>query len=784
MGEETIIIEVPNLIPGLTEHDDGCLALLETELSSQKGIHKVQVQNHQTPILLALSYNSAEITTETIRELAARAGTGISNRFHHESMQIEGMDCSDCVVVLEHGLRRTPGVLNASVNYAAQTLYVEYDMQQINRPGLEKRVQQLGYRVFGANLQSWFSSNREILLSLAAGLLLLAGWVGMEFLSMPAQVGFVFYLSAYVAGGWEVSKHAWHAIRERRFDTDLLMVAAALGAAALGEFAEGALLLFLFSLGHALEERAVDRARGAIRALGQLMPKTALTRRNGSLAPVSVDHLQLHEIVLVQPGGRIPIDGMIVSGQSAVDESPVTGESIPVDKTAGDSVFAGTVNGEGAIEVEVIRLARDSTLARVIHMVEESQAQKSPTQKTVERFMGWFIPVILGGALLLIIVPPLFGVPFKESFLRAMTLLVAASPCALALGTPSAVLSGIARAARGGVLVKGGMHLENLGRIKAIAFDKTGTITRGRPELVDVFALAPASPTEVISLAAAVERWSGHPLAQAVVRRAQEVEVVADENDLVLEVSGARSITGHGLHALVDGKETRVGNRRLFAEAGVELPEIVQDKVKEFEAQGKTAMIVWQEPRVLGVISVADDVRKEAGSALDSLRKAGVKHLIMLTGDQPRAAEHIASKVGITDVRPALLPGDKQAAVSRLVEEFGTVAMVGDGVNDAPALALATVGIAMGGSGTDVALESADVALVGDDLNRLPFAVRLGRAAQRIILQNLTIALGVIMLLILSSVLGWVGIGVTILLHEGSTVAVALNSLRLLGFRE
>ncbi len=776
MSQETIHIEVPLIIPGLSSREDGCLTRLENVLKNQKGILKAQVQNNQLPILLTLNYDPAEISIDTIRKLTARAGTDIANRYHHEIILVEGMDCSDCVVVLEHGLRRTSGILSASVNYAAQTLHVEYDAKQINRPGLEKRVRQLGYHVHAGELRTWYKNNREILISLAGGLLLLLAWAGTTFLHIPAPVGIVLFLLAFVVSGWEISQHAWHAVRERRFDTDLLMLVAALGAAALGEYAEGVLLLFLFSLGHALEERALDRARGAIRALGQLMPKTALVRQDGQTVQVAVEQVKLEDVVIIQPGVRIPVDGVVLRGQSAVDQSPVTGESVPVDKGTGDAVFAGTINGESALEVQVNRLARDSTLSRIVLMVEEAQAQKSPTQQTIERFMDWFVPAVLAGAALLVVIPPFFGVPFKEAFLRSMTLLVAASPCALALGTPSAILSGVARAARGGVLVKGGMHLENLGRLQAIAFDKTGTITRGRPELVDIFPTGQISAEDLLSLAAAVESWSAHPLAQAVVRAA--------EGRVLPAVTSAAAVTGQGFQAWCDGKMVRVGNLKLFTKAGIELPEAVLHQVQIFEAQGKTAIIIWQDPLALGVIAIADAVREGAEQVLSNLRRLGVQQAIMLTGDQPRAAEQIARQVGIQDVRAGLLPEDKLAAVRSLVSQYGNVAMVGDGVNDAPALALATVGIAMGSSGTDVALETADVALIGDDLNRLPFAIRIGRATRKIILQNLAIALGVIALLTLSSVLGWVSIGVAVILHESSTVAVALNSLRLLGYQE
>ena len=471
------------------------------------------------------------------------------------------------------------------------------------------------------------------------------------------------------------------------------------------------------------------------------------------------------------------MDGVVESGASAVDQSPVTGESVPVDKSPGDQVFTGSVNGEGALTVRTTRLAKDSTLARVMEMVEQAQAQKSPTQQLTERFVRFFVPAVLVGDLLLIVVPPLFGVPFAESFLRAMTLLVAASPCALALGTPSAILAGVARAARVGVLVKGGAHLENLGRLRAIAFDKTGTVTRGKPELTDLVALDSMMEDEVLALAAAVESRSAHPLAQAVVRAAQK-------RGLTLPAVGeAKALTGRGIVAEVEGKVVRVGNLRLFEEIGLQLPAAVQEQARKLEEQGKTAMVVAVDRGPVGLIAVADVVRPVAREAVESLRKMGVTETVMLTGDNARVAAHIARQVGLKDYRADLMPEDKLNAIGDLVEKHGVVAMVGDGVNDAPALAKATVGIAMGGAGTDVALETADVALMGDDLSRLPFAVGLGRATRQVIQQNLVVSMGVVLVLMGLAVTGLAGIGVAIVFHEGSTILVALNALRLLGYR-
>lgn len=777
--EKTIELEIPLLLPDVKDEQDECLNRLEGSLQNQKGILRAHLERDKSPVDLCLHYDPNLLSLEQVKRLAQRAGAGIANRYHHLSTPIEGMDCSDCVTVIEHSIGRMEGVLAVNVNYAAQNLRVEYDKQKIDRPAIEKRVRSLGYEIPVEGLRSWYKENREIVFSLTAGLLLLIGWLGENFFGLPVLAATTLYITAYIFGGWDISQHAWHAIKEKHFDTDLLMVMAALGAAFLGEFAEGALLLFLFSLGHALEERALDRARAAVRALADLAPKTALVKRDGKEQELPVESLQLEDIVIVRPGVRIPVDGIILNGNSGIDQSSVTGESLPVDKASGDQVFASTVNGEGALEVKVSRLAKDSTLSRVMKMVEEAQAQKSPTQQTVERFERVFVPAVLILTTLIIIVPPLFGFPFRESFLRAMTLLVAASPCALALGTPATILAGVAQAARNGVLVKGGAHLENLGRLKAIAFDKTGTVTHGQPEVTDIVAIQESGRKEadVLAIAAGAESRSAHPLAQAIVRSARTQGVPASVMDEV------ESLTGRGLRAVSKGKTIWIGNRKLMDEAMVTLSAEALQKADAFQQVGKTLMWIAEEKTVIGIIALADTLRREAAPTMKALKQAGVAHTIMLTGDNTRSASAIAKEIGLTEFRAELMPEDKLTIIRDLVKEYGQVAMIGDGVNDAPALANATVGIAMGGAGTDVALETADVALMGDDLSKLPFAVGLGRATRAIIIQNLFISLGVIALLIVTSLTGIVSIGIAIIFHEGSTLVVVANALRLLGYK-
>jgi Cd2+/Zn2+-exporting ATPase len=490
-----------------------------------------------------------------------------------------------------------------------------------------------------------------------------------------------------------------------------------------------------------------------------------------------VDEVQIGETVIVRPGERIPIDGEVLVGRSAVNQAPITGESIPVQKDPHDQVFAGTLNGEGALELRVVKLARDSTLARVQQLVERAQAQKSPTQRWTERITRFFVPLVLGSTALLIVVLPLLGVPLAEAFARAMTLLVAASPCALALGTPSAVLAGVAQAARNGVLLKGGLHLENLGRLKAIAFDKTGTLTQGEAQVTDVISIDSWQADQVLAIAASVESRSSHPLAEAIVRMARDKE---------LNRSEVKDITGHaglGIEAYVEGDRILVGSRKLLVDRGVGISVDIDNQGRSLEEQGKTLVLVAHDQTLVGLIAVADVVRQDARQSLSALRELGLDQQVMLTGDNDTVASAIAESLDIRDYRARLMPETKLEALRELMDEHKVVAMVGDGVNDAPALAYATVGIAMGGAGTDIALESADVALMADDLSKLPFAVGLGRAARSIVIQNLIAALGVIAILVLLAISGLAGIGLAIVLHEGSTVLVVLNALRLLGYR-
>lgn len=652
-------------------------------------------------------------------------------------------------------------------------------------PGSHKHEQGDGHAHDG-----WLGERLELAFVAICGLLLAIGWLS----GIPPRVVLGLYVTAYFFGGFFAFREAAESLRRGKFQIEFLMLVAAIGAAALGAWAEGALLLFLFSLGHALERFAMGRARRSIEALAALAPATAQVRRGGEVVEVPVESLQPGEWVVVKPNERLPADGFVAKGEGSVNQAPITGESVPVEKHAvpdaglaasqpdrldpSHRVFAGTINGAAALEIQVTRQASESTLARVVRMVNEAEAQKSPTQRFTDHFERVFVPIVLGLVVLLLFVWLVIDEPFSKSFYRAMAVLVAASPCALAISTPSAVLSGIARAARGGVLIKGGGPLENLGRLQAIAFDKTGTLTEGKPRLTDIVPFGKASETSLLQTAVAVEKLSDHPLAAAVVAGGSQPL----QNLPPLHATEVQSITGRGVQATVEGEAVHIGKEALFAEiAGSPLPEALQLAVERLKTNGRTIMIVRKGDQYLGVLGLLDTPREAAKTVIGRLKELGLGRTIMLSGDNQQVANAVAREVGISDVLGDLMPEDKVAAIKRLSAEGG-VAMVGDGVNDAPAMAQATVGIAMGAAGSDVALETADVALMADDLGRLPFAVGLSRQASRIIRQNLWFSLGMVFLLVPATLLG-LRMGAAVAVHEGSTIVVVLNALRLLAFR-
>jgi len=673
--------------------------------------------------------------------------------------------------------------------------------------------------------KSRYAESIELGFAIGSGVCLLAGWI-LSLLSIElAGWGIGFYWLAYFLGGFYATIDAIRDLRVPRFRIDFLMIVAALGAGYLGRWGEGALLLFLFSLGHALEHLAMGRAKRAIEALGELTPQTATVKRNGRTEEVSVQQLQVNDIVVVKPNDRITSDGVVVAGSSSVNQAPVTGESIPVDKwgiedlnllktdsinldkiPAPHQVFAGTINETGLLEIQVTCLAEDTTLARVVRLVNEANSQKSPSQHFADNFERYFVPIVLLFVLSLLFVFLVKDEQFSDSFYRAMAVLIGASPCALAISTPSAVLSGVARGAQRGILIKGGNPLENLGQLQSIAFDKTGTLTRGTPEITDVVTWENTSQIELLRTAVAVERLSDHPLAAAVVRDGEKRLQVLIPEELRLQPTrshqqdlGAgeqgwpagqsspssnnmRSITGKGVTALIGDDQVTIGNDRLFRENGNQLPAAFKELVQQLRQNGRTTMVVQKNEQFLGVIGLMDTPRSEAAATIQQLTDLGIKQMMIVSGDSQQVVDAVSREIGIERGKGDLMPAEKVEFIRQLAQA-GPVAMVGDGVNDAPALASATVGIAMGAAGSAVALESADVALMSDDLTRLAFAIGLGRQTSRIIRQNLWISLGTVAILVPSCLLG-LPIGWAVVFHEGSTVAVVCNALRLLGYRQ
>ena len=817
----TIRLDIPVLLPDAPDAADACVDRLIKTLSGVPGLFHAHVIEAPEGAQLCLHYDPALLSPAEVKRKARQAGADISQQFGHLVGWVEGVRHARHALTLEAALKEEPGVLEAGLD-ASGAVSLEFDQARINRDGLIQRLGAHGLRfsptpfpaapekkahrhVEGEDHAEHdhdhahggvFGSNTELIFALMAGGALGVGFV-LEKLAagLPGWIPLALYLSAYGLGGFFTVREAIDNLKRKRFEIDTLMLVAAAGAAALGAWAEGALLLFLFSLGHALEHYAMGRAKKAIEALAELAPRTAHVRRGQDVVELPVEELQVGDVVVVRPNERLPADGFVINGATSINQAPVTGESMPVDKqpvadpaeararpasiAAASAVFAGTINGAGAIEIETTRKSSDTTLAKIVRMVSEAEAQKSPTQRFTERFERIFVPVVLATAVVLLFAWVVVDEPFRDSFYRAMAVLVAASPCALAIATPSAVLSGVARAARAGVLIKGGAPLENLGSVDAIAFDKTGTLTEGRPRITDVAPVDGVDETTLLSVAAAVERLSDHPLAAAIARDGAE----RLNGAAIQTASSLDSLTGKGVSAQLDGQTILIGKPEMFGVVGVApLASSTAMAVDRLRGQGCTLMVVRQGDRDLGVIGLLDTPRAAARDALERLRRLGVKRMIMISGDHQKAAEAIAGQVGLTEAWGDLMPDDKVEAIKRLRAE-SKVAMVGDGVNDAPAMATATVGVAMGAAGSDVALETADVALMADDLSHLPFTVGLSRRTRAVIRQNLVVSLGVVAFLVPATIFG-LGIGPAVALHEGSTLLVVFNALRLLAYRD
>lgn len=816
--------DIQLLLPELPNERDACTARLADLMLEKKGVEEAHLREGDgTPVgEFCVHFDPAKISLTEVRLMVQAAGAALNRRYGHLLLRTTAMSARRARTVRGQ-ISALLGIVDVGVSVDG-IIRIEFDKNVLDESAVVASVSSLaipleqlrrarrespdraGVKESESTAEhshphgSIFGKNSELIFAILCGVFLLAAWILGMSTELTVWAILPLYLASYFFGGYYTLIESVRKLRVRQLEIDFLMLVAAIGAAALAEWAEGALLLFLFSISHSLEHYAMGRARRAIEALSTLAPDTAIVRRNGSNAQVPVEDLLVGDIVVIKPNERITADGFVIKGTSSVDQSPITGESLPVDKRAVDDrekaagseqnlsvehrVFAGSINQSGAMEIQVTRLSSESTLARVVTMVNEAETQQSTTQRFAEKFERIFVPSVLAGVVLLLFAWVIVSEPFSASFYRAMAVLVAASPCALAISTPSAVLSGVARAARGGVLFKGGASLEALGRVHAIAFDKTGTLTEGRPRLTDIVETPEASKRELLQTAIAVESLSDHPLASAIVRDGNEALV--DEGSANGEIAPAHnlhSITGRGVTADINGESVHVGKRHLFTEiAGPPLPQFIVDATDRLESEGRTTMIVRRGDRYLGVLGVMDTPREAAKESVRQLRELGIYRTIMLSGDNQKVADAVARAVGIDEAWGDLMPDQKVDSVKQLRKSVD-VAMVGDGVNDAPALAHATVGIAMGAAGSDVALETADIALMADDLSHLPFAIGLSRMTNRIIKQNLWISLGMVALLVPATLFG-LRMGPAVALHEGSSLVVVLNALRLLAFHK
>lgn len=695
---------------------------------------------------------------------------------HAEAVfRVEGMDCNEEVTILERRLKPIAGVEAIAADLIGQRLHVKYDAAKLTTSTLVDAIGDTGMRMWLEHEEPISSDAavqwrwRLMVVSgaaLAAGLL--APFAGAAVAAPPL------FLASALLGGVYPARRAFAALRTRTLDINVLMVIAVIGAIALGEWSEAASVVFLFAMAQWLEVRTMERARQAIRALIDLSPHEALVKRHGHEHRVKVDEINIGEEIVVRPGDKVPLDGAIVAGHSDVNEAPITGESLPVDKGAGDEVYAGTINGRGALDVRVTRLRGDTRLARISHLVETAQAQRAPVQTFVDRFARVYTPAVIGLALLMITVPILGGGDPGTWLYRALVLLVISCPCALVISTPVSIVAALAGAARSGVLIKGGAYLERLAAVRVVAFDKTGTLTRGEPEVVSVIPLNGAVEIDVLRAAAALEARSSHPVARAIARHAQRAGLTPGP------VSHFTALHGLGAEGTVDGRMVVVGSERLFDQRslGVETAPIERER-----QAGRTLVMLAVDGQVTGAIAIADRPRESAREAVELLRGHGVRHVAMLTGDQPATARTIAAELGLDDVRAALMPEQKHAAVREMRTVHGAVLMVGDGVNDAPAFAASDVSVAMGAAASDAALETADVALMSGELLKLPYALRLARATLRNIRTNVAISLLLKAAFLVLAITGHATLWMAILADTGASVIVVGNALRLLRAR-
>ena len=693
-----------------------------------------------------------------------------------KTYRVQGFSCSNCANTFENNVKALQGVEDAKVNFGASKIYVQgtTTIEELEEAGAFENLKVRDDKEQKVVRESFWKQKANIKVYISA-VLLVVSWILSQQYGENHLIPTIGYATAIVIGGYTLFIQGFKNLSKFKFDMKTLMTIAIIGAAAIGQWGEGAMVVILFAISEALERYSVDKARQSIESLMDIAPKEAVIRRNNEEIKVHVEDILVGDIMIVKPGQKLAMDGRVVKGISTLNQAAITGESVPVTKTLEDEVFAGTLNEEGLLEVEVTKKVEDTTIAKIIHLVEEAQAERAPSQAFVDRFAQYYTPLIVVLALLIAVVPPLlFSAAWSTWVYQGLAVLVVGCPCALVVSTPVAVVTAIGNAANNGVLIKGGIHLEEAGALKAIAFDKTGTLTKGVPAVTDIITYS-GNENDLLTITAAIEKGSQHPLASALMREAESRGLDFDK----LVVEDFQSITGKGVKAKVNNEMYYVGSPKLFEEIHGVLENSQKRQINDIEAQGKTVMVLGNEEEILSLIAVADEIRETSKAVINQLNKIGIE-TVMLTGDNERTAREIGKQVGVSDVKASLLPEDKLNFIKELYGKHKKVGMVGDGVNDAPALAASTVGVAMGGAGTDTALETADIALMSEDLNQLPYTIKLSRKAVTIIKQNITFSLAIKLLALLLVIPGWLTLWIAIFADMGATLLVTLNSLRLL----
>lgn len=693
--------------------------------------------------------------------------------------RVEGLSCPDCSAKFEKNVKELPKVTDAKVSFSVGKISVVGDVsiEEIEKAGAFEKLRIIDESVVKTNNEdikrNKIIENWPLIVSL---ILIISAFIYQSFYGETAPVTIGLYVTAILIGGFSLFKEGITDLLKLNFSMQALMTIAIIGASIIGQWSEGSIVVILFAVSEALEKFSMDKARQSIRSLMDIAPKEALVIRDGVEELIHVNEIKVNDIMIIKPGQKIAMDGVIVTGRSSANQAAITGESVPIEKKVDDEVFAGTLNEEGLLEVKVTKLVTDSTIAKIIHLVEEAQDERAPAQAFVDKFAKYYTPAIMLIALLVVVIPPLFFNGDWNTWLyQGLSLLVVGCPCSLVISTPVSIVSAISNAAKNGVLIKGGIYLEEVGGLQAIAFDKTGTLTEGEPVVTDYISVNTSKESDNFMKIAALEAYSQHPLASAILKELSHKKLSIDH----INIDNFTSITGKGVQADIDGVTYLIGSSKLF-NTELNQSESLKAQYELLQKEGKTAMIFGASTEILAIIAVADKLRETSQSVITQLHQAGIKHTIMLTGDNQHTAQAIGQEVGVTDIKGDLMPQDKLDYIKSLKNDYLKVAMIGDGVNDAPALAAASVGISMGGTGTDTALETADIALMGDDLEKLPFLIRLSRKTLSIIKQNITLSLVLKLLALLLIIPGWLTLWLAIVADMGATIFVTLNGLRLM----